>query len=159
MEFNDQIGWKNHAFLYINMAITFLCCLFVYLRETIHLNLLKYRGLVDSKDSLITSGKHYKVIQKWVILMIHPYPFLLGKIIKLEKSRKREKIEFFGIGYKFKMLNTVTDHVIHYNINDIFQLLSLLRLVFILNSLMVITQWKTSSAQRIWYALFDSLTL
>lgn len=116
--------------LYFNLTLTIISCVFVWFREKSILELDKMYGVVDKRDSLVTSGYYKKVICEFIILFIHPYPFFLGM-----------KISFF---------NRKIEDTIYYHFNDLFSLLSIIKSLYVFKTGLQFTIWRTSRAERIW---------
>ena len=100
------------------------------MRENLFLRMSKNRGEAEESDTLTSSGRLPVVVFECALLMVHPYPFFVGR--------------------KHYVYNEFIDQMIYYHVNDFFQLLSLVRFLYILLSILNITVWQSRSAQRIW---------
>lgn len=125
------------------MFITLCCWIIVVMREKLELQMMIDRGVFNKKSTLKSSGRILFIFKDMAILSLHPYPFFVGKIIII--------IFIFVKGYKFYVFNKFVHTNIYYHYNDILHMLSLVRLVYALNSILSMTKWKSSSAERIRY--------
>lgn len=130
LEFEGSFGFKTHAFLYINMSFSGVCCLFVVMRENLYLKMSKKSGRAKSSDNLTSTGRIKIVFLECALVMVHPYPFF--------------------VGWKSTMHNELVGQEIFYHVNDYFQLMSLIRFTYVLGSALNITDWKSRSSYRIW---------
>lgn len=130
LEFEGYHGFRVHSFLLINMSFSGVCCLFVVMRENLYLKMSKNSGRAKASDNLTSTGRIKIVILECGLIMIHPYPFFVGK--------------------KYEIYNEHVDQKIYYYVNDFFQLLSLVRFIYVLSSALNITDWKSRSSYRIW---------
>lgn len=130
LEFEGYHGFRTHAFLLINMSFSIVCCIFVIMRENLYLRMSKNSGRAKHSDNLTSTGRIRIVILECGLIMVHPYPFFVGK--------------------KRVIYNDVVDQKIYYHVNDYFQLLSLVRFTYVLASCLNITEWKSRAAYRIW---------
>jgi len=62
--------------------ITIFCWIFVIMRETLELDLMKAKGIINQKATLYVSGKYSSIFKECWLLALHPYPQIVGKIIK-----------------------------------------------------------------------------
>jgi len=129
MEFEGNFGIKNQTFLYINMLIMVLCCVFILMREFLYIEIMIERGLMNKNAGLYSSGRWRLILKDWVVMMMQPYPFFLSK--------------------KFFCFNKVVQGEIYYYFNDIMGLLAVFRLSYFLSSALITTKWKSCSADRV----------
>lgn len=138
MEFKQDFDWKNKTLLYLNMGMTLICILLSYLRERIQLEEDMILSKVEKNSTLCSSGRIFKLWINWALLCIHPYPFFFGNFFLKQ------------LGKTFQVYNQNFKTYIVYHFNDIFQIGSFIRLIFILNKLMIVTKWKNSRSERVW---------
>jgi hypothetical protein len=112
------------------MVMTLLCWVFVFIKEILYLEILKERGFLSNTSGLVTSGRIGNALKECLILACHPYPFF--------------------IGIKFSFFNEAVQGQTHYNANDLMNVLNLVRLTYFLTSALLLTNWKTCSADRVW---------
>ena len=129
-EFNEFFDFKNQIYLYINMGFSGVCCILMFLKQSLQLQIRKLR-MLENKKASIFHARYFEpfLIQIFIILM-HPYPFLTG--IKFYVYQKDIHVN------------------IYYSANDLLQLLNLIRLIYHFKTLLLFTKWNSSSAQRIW---------
>ena len=114
------------------MSFSIISCLFVVMREKLYLRMSKSRGESEKNDTLGSSGRLYNILIECAILMVHPYPFFVGKKHVLQRNTIGE-----------------ASGEIYYHINDFFHLFSLFRFLFKLISVLNISVWQSRSALRI----------
>lgn len=137
LEFEEKIGTKNEEILYMNLFLSFTCSILIIAREKYGLKLKKMQGHINERENLISSEAYKTIFQELLITFLHPYPFLLG--------------------YKIQFFNRQTNFYIYYHYNDFLSLLLLIKKIYIFNSVLQLTEWKSSSSQRIWYINFLKL--
>lgn len=130
LEFEGYYEFRTHAFLLINMSFSIVCCLFIVMRENLYLKMSKNSGRAKASDNLTSTGRIKIVVLECALIMVHPYPFFVGK--------------------QHEIFNGTVDQMIYYHVNDYFQLFSLVRFTYVLGSALNITDWKSRSAYRIW---------
>ncbi len=122
----------NHHFLVFMTTFRYL----------IKIRYFKVRGLLAEKDNLVTSGDLTLLIKEILILLIQPYPFFQGTIFN-------NFISNFIAGIKIYMYNDVEGREYFYHINDLFNLLTIIRLYTLLRFLMNNTIYRTPRARRV----------
>ena len=130
MEFIGHHGLKTRAFVWINMGFTFFACILILMRQTFLLQYKKLCREVEQSDSLASSGLMRKVYLEWLLLLIQPYPWFIGRRIYFE--------------------NEIIGHDIYYYVNDFLQLISLVRYFYLISAFLHLTKWRSASAVRIW---------
>jgi len=115
--------------LYLSLAMSISACFVTILKTNTSLELDKKRLKVPKFENLLSSGKYKLILWDCFIILLHPYPFLVGK--------------------GTTMYNTVIDADIYYNYNDFLQMASMIRIVKMGIILIHITKWGTNSSQRI----------
>lgn len=134
LEFEGDYGFFTHVFYLFSFSFSVVCCLFVVMRENFSLKMAKNRGEVEKNDTIATTGKLKYVVLECFIYMLIPYPFF--------------------VGIKRIQLNYVVDQEIYYHFNDYLQLLSIVRLCYVMVNVFHITVWNSRSTARIWYPFF-----
>lgn len=129
LEFQNTQQFFSFSFLLINMGFSVVCCIFIVMSENLKLKMDQNRGRADKADNLTTTGRIKFVIGECALLMVIPYPFL--------------------IGIEILYFNEAVRNDIYYHINDFLYLASLLRFVYFSKSILNITIWKSRSASRI----------
>ena len=118
------------AYIYINLFLSCVCTALIIIRERIHLNELKDKGLKNQQATLFSSNLHKKIIKDSAMLFLIPYPFLIGQ--------------------KFYVFNKYMNADIFYHYNDVMHMLLLVRLTKALETLLLCTIWRSCSANRVW---------
>jgi len=102
---------------------------------------LKVRGILSEKDNLVTSREIFQLSREILILLIQPYPFLQGKLI-------------FGfnespLGVKVPIYSDIEMKEYYYHANDLFALLTIVRLYTIIRFLLNNTTYRSPRARRV----------
>lgn len=80
LEFQYIYDFVNRAFLWINIGLTGICYIFVYMKAKFDLDLLKYTKVEAEKANLVTTGLLSSILKECLILSLHPYPFFTGNL-------------------------------------------------------------------------------
>ena len=64
------------------------------------------------------------------LVSVHPYPFLVGRT--------------------YEVYNTALKDSVYYYVNDFLNLLAFFRLFYIITALLLVTEWMSDSARRVW---------
>ena len=88
------------------------------------LTLQKYQKLIYDKATLTTSKKILNVFLEWIILVLQPYPFL--------------------IGLTFTSSNSYQGYNMEYPINDFLTILSFGRIYFLIRTALLMTSYMNS---------------
>lgn len=78
LEFQYIYDFSNKSFLWVNIIFTVSCYFFVYQKAHFELTLLKCTNVVNDKSTLLSSNLLSSLLKEWLILSLHPYPFLTG---------------------------------------------------------------------------------
>lgn len=130
MEFEGDYSIRNWKLLTMNFGLSLLCGLFEIFKLRKELQMKQLSGEIGVNENLITSGLIQVFWRKMIVVFIHPYPFLIGS--------------------KFTTYNRKLKKEVYYHLNDILSILCLVRLVYLMKSVLNLTRWKSSRSYRIW---------
>lgn len=122
---NERCIWL----LSLSLFMSIQACLFTAIKEGIKLELDKSLMKVPYHQNIITSGRWIRVLINWVIILAHPYPFLVGKTTT--------------------MYNGIHEVEMVYHINDFLHMVSMIRIVKMGLKFINLTTWKSNSSRRV----------
>ena len=128
-EFAGEDEDRSVALLVLALVLSFIACFFTFAREKIQLNLDKKRFKVPPFETFYSSGRIWWIMLDCIIILIHPYPFIVGT--------------------GGHLYNSILDRYIFYHYNDFLQMLAMIRLVKTGIKIINLTEWRSNSAQRI----------
>ena len=112
------------------MALTVFCWLFLGFRERLKLKFDKIQKIIGREETIISLGRWKKAALYGFVLCIHPYPFFVGKGFSVENEELEQKL--------------------YYHINDVFSLLATVKYIYMFNSILSMTLWRSVKAKRVW---------
>lgn len=117
--------------LYIVFAYSLLAVYLNFLKEWVKFKLRKERNEVD-EDAVFFYDSHArkKIFLQSINALIIPYPFFMGM--------------------DFKYHNYPSTENIVYSVNDLLNIFSLVKLMFLLPYFLELTIWLSSSSYRVW---------
>lgn len=123
---NDMI----YVMLWTGLGLSVLCALLLVIKALLELQLEKGLNILEADSNLFTSGKVYPLLGSLLLLLVHPYPFLVNE--------------------GFLVFNQIVAQKIYYNWNDLLQITAMMRILWFGIKLLNMTLWRNKSSQRIW---------
>lgn len=90
------------------------------------LELDRRRHVVPNLETIISSGRFKRVLIDCFFIIVHPYPFIVGK-----------DVQFY---------NTIIESDMNYHVNDFLQLFAMVRVVKAWIKLINLSAWRSNSA-------------
>ena len=90
------------------------------------LELDRRRQVVPNFETIMSSGRYKQVLTDCFFILVHPYPFLVGKDVQ--------------------MYNTIIESDMSYHLNDFLQLFAMIRVVKACIKLINLSAWRSNSA-------------
>ena len=115
--------------LWIMLALSGLACIFLVLKERAEMEMDRVRSKISSYDGLVSTGRLWPLALEVVLTLLHPYPWLVGSSTAVP--------------------NPIIGLDLLYNLNDFFNMLSLVRIIWIFPKVVNFTVWRSNSSQRI----------
>lgn len=115
--------------LWFALMLSFLACVFLVMKQYVEMEMDRIRMRISVYDGLISTGRIWGLGLEILLTMLHPYPWLVGE--------------------GTVVANPIIGLDIYYNINDFFNMISLVRIIWIFPKMINFTIWKSNSAQRI----------
>lgn len=117
------------ALLTCSSCLELISSAITYLKATLILQQLKCNGLVSRSATLWSVGLFRDMCITWFILLMQPYPFL--------------------IGIRVYMYNDILKQEPYYHVNDFLQMMGIFRVILILKKSLALTSWRSNSSYRI----------
>lgn len=99
------------------------------IRENVELSIDKRRFKAPHFETLFSSGRFRTICLDCFIILVHPYPFIVGQEVQV--------------------YNSTLQMYVPYNVNDFLQWFAMIRIVKAGIRLINLTMWKSNSAERI----------
>ncbi|KRX03311.1 hypothetical protein PPERSA_05669 [Pseudocohnilembus persalinus] len=117
--------------------VIFISCILNALTTVVRyqsiLDYQKSRKEVSQRSTLLNTGQIYHLILEFILVIIHPSPFLIGQ--------------------KFTFVNSwagpITQQQVHYFYNEILSLLGICKLFIVVRTLLLSTKWFSNSSNRV----------
>ena len=129
MEFQQEFPSRSRILLYLTLGTSGTACAIIFLRVVFDRKLRIERFKELSNTSLFSFNRMIRCVSEWFIVMLVPYPSMLGK-----------QFSYYVYSYNVS---------IEYQYVDVMRLLSLIRLVYFGYYLITLSRHWSSSAQRI----------
>lgn len=130
-EFSNKVEYQDRCILMLWFALVLsaLACVFLVMKHHVEMEMDRIRMRISVYDGLISTGRIWSLGLEILLTMLHPYPWLVGE--------------------GTIVANPIIGLDIYYNINDFFNMISLVRIIWIFPKMINFTVWRSNSAQRI----------